>query len=241
MKGNGKFTIAAVGDLHVKERDAGRFHDFFAELSEKSNTIALCGDLTNLGLPAEAECLAKEIQSATVPIVAVLGNHDHQSGETAVVNQILREAGVNLLENGPYETDDVGFAGTKGFAGGFGRYTISPFGENVLKIFVDEAMREALELENSLHEINAKRIAVVLHYSPVPHTLRGEATELYPFLGCSRFEETIDRFDVSAIFHGHAHHGSPEGKTMKGTPVYNCGYDLLNAIHLDHPYVLVDI
>lgn len=236
-----KFTIAAIGDIHVRERDSGRYYKLFAELSGKANAIALCGDLTNNGLLSEAECLAKEVEAATVPIMAVLGNHDHQGGETVALQKILTSAGINFLENETYEIDDVEFVGIKGFAGGFGQHMVAPFGEGILKLFVDESMRESLILENSLHEVSANRMVVVMHYSPIAETLKGESLEVYPFLGCSRYEEVIDRFPVEVVVHGHAHRGSPYGKTRSGIPVYNCAKDLLLRMNPNQPYRLIDI
>jgi Icc-related predicted phosphoesterase len=135
----------------------------------------------------------------------------------------------------------VGFAGVKGFGGGFNRYMLTSFGEEGIKRFVAEAIQEALKLENALRTLMTEKTVVVLHYSPVTGTLHGEPLEIYPFLGSSRLAEAIDPFDVSAIFHGHAHHGTYEGRTNKGVPVYNTCLDLMRARDPSQPYVLIEM
>jgi uncharacterized protein len=216
-------TIAGIGDLHVGDTDPHPFRDLFAEIAAAADVLALCGDLTNLGRPREAEILAEDLRSCTIPIVGVLGNHDHECGQVDTVEQILRQAGVHLLEDHPFEAKGVGFAGIKGFAGGFGDRMLGAFGEPAIKHFVNEAVGEAMRLENALRALAAvERKVVLLHYAPVAGTVEGEPLEIYPFLGSSRLAETIDRYDIAAVLHGHAHHGSYAGRTAKGIPVYNC-------------------
>jgi Icc-related predicted phosphoesterase len=229
--GNGSepFRVAAIGDLHAREHAPGAFRDLFAEMSREARAIILCGDLTDTGQPTEAESLAEDIRSATVPVIAVLGNHDFESGQQEEVAAILRKAGVHLLNGQSFEVDGVGFVGVKGFAGGFGRRMLSSFGEAAIKSFVNEAVHESLLLENAMRGVRSKRAAVVLHYAPIEATVEGEPQEIYPFLGCSRLAETIDRFKVSLVVHGHAHHGRYEGRTPAGIPVYNV------AQHLEKP------
>ncbi len=223
------FKIAAIGDLHVRDDQPGAFRDLFAEMSREANAIVLCGDLTDTGQPKEAEALAEELRSTSVPVIAVLGNHDFESGQSEAVSEILRKAGVHLLSGQSFEIDGVGFVGVKGFAGGFGRRMLSSFGEAAIKSFVNEAVHESLLLENAMRGVRSRRAAVVLHYAPVEATVEGEPHEIYPFLGCSRLAETIDRFKVSIVLHGHAHHGRHEGRTPAGIPVYNV------AFHLEKP------
>jgi Icc-related predicted phosphoesterase len=231
--------IAALADLHVDETGGHPYRDLFTEISGEADALALCGDLTNLGKPAEAETLAEELHSCRIPVVGVLGNHDFDSGEVEAVERILKQAGLRFLGNQTCEIGGVGFAGVKGFAGGFGRYMLSAFGEEAIKRFVSEAMNEATQLENALHAVKAERVVILLHYAPIAATVEGEPAEILPFLGSSRLAETIDRFDVDAVFHGHAHHGSYAGKTARGIPVYNC------AKHVPKPdgrvYALVEI
>jgi Icc-related predicted phosphoesterase len=215
-------TIAGLADLHVEETSAHPFRELFLEISGRADVLVLCGDLTNLGKPREAEILAEDLRSCTIPVLGVLGNHDFESGEVPAVTQILQQAGLHWLETQVHEIGGVAFAGVKGFCGGFDNRMLSPFGEEAIKRFAGEAVNEALRLENALRALTAERIVVALHYAPVAATVMGEPEQIFPFLGSSRLAETIDRFTVSAVLHGHAHHGSYEGRTPKGIPVYNC-------------------
>jgi Icc-related predicted phosphoesterase len=223
-RGDRRTVVAGIADIHVREGQTQEFCRLFAEISERADVLALCGDLTDLGAPHEATMLAECLRSVTIPMVGVLGNHDFESGEAEAVANILQEAGVCFLESRVHEFAGIGFAGVKGFAGGFGRYMLGAFGEPAIKRFVQEATDETMRLENSLRLLTAERIVVVLHYAPVTDTLEGEPSEIRPFLGSGRLAETIDRFSdrVAAVLHGHAHHGRFEGHTAGGVPVYNC-------------------
>jgi len=234
--------VAAVGDLHVHDKPTdGSLRTLFADISSHAEVLALCGDLTTMGLPSEAENLAAELNACSIPVVAVLGNHDHESGQVEEFKKILKAAKVHFLGDETFTYRDVGFAGVKGFGGGFNRYMLTSFGEEAIKKFVGEALHEALKLEYSLSSLNTEKTVVVLHYSPITGTLKGEPIEIFPFLGSSRLAETIDLFEVSAVFHGHAHHGSYEGKTNKGVPVYNACLELVRAKDPAQPYVLVEM
>jgi Icc-related predicted phosphoesterase len=223
-----RVRIAAVADLHFGRAGYGPpLRALFDDLAERADVLALCGDLTDSGDPEEARGLARLLASATVPTVAVLGNHDYESGKTAEVSRILSEAGVHLLDGSTYEVRGVGFAGVKGFAGGFGRRALGPWGEEIIKLFVQESLNEALKLETALARIRSARRVVLMHYSPVESTVEGEPKEIYPYLGSSRLEEPLSRYPVDAVFHGHAHHGALEGRTKTGVPVYNVSINLL--------------
>ncbi len=234
--------VAAIGDLHVHQASTRSLGEMFDQASRDADIVVLCGDLTHLGLPAEAERLANDLRSCRVPVVAVLGNHDYQSGHAEEVKKILTAAKVTILdESETFELKGVGFAGAKGFGGGFDKHMLTPFGEESIKHFVAEAVNESLRLEVALNSLRTEKTVVVLHYAPIAATVAGEPPEIFPFLGSSRLAETIDHFDVAAVFHGHAHHGSYEGKTTKGTPVYNCCMQLLEEITPDQPYALVEV
>lgn len=236
-----RITLAAMGDLHVGEDDQGRFRDVFAEISDKADVLALCGDLTNFGTTREAELLAEDLQACAIPVVGVLGNHDYECDQPHEVSRILHEAGVHILDGQAYELEGVGFAGCKGFVGGFGRNMLSAFGEPELKAFVQASVDENLKLESSLRMLRSDRIAVILHFSPIPETLVGEPLEIFPFLGSSRLAETLDRFEgVQLAVHGHAHRGTFEGKTPRGVPVFNVARPLLQQ-QFGRPYVLLEV
>jgi Icc-related predicted phosphoesterase len=207
-------------------------------MADSADIIALAGDLADYGLPEEAQVLARELSmalKAKVPIVAVLGNHDFEGGQAEVVKKILCDAGVTILDGDAIEIKGVGFAGVKGFCGGFGRRALEPWGEPAIKSFVREALDEALKLESALARLrSAKRIAL-LHYAPIQDTVEGEPLEIYPFLGSSRLEDPINRYEVDAVLHGHAHHGSAEGHTSTQIPVYNVSMSLLKRQFPDRP------
>ena len=229
--------IAAIGDIHVKEGDSAPHRELLAEISHEADVLVLCGDMTDMGKPAEAKLLAESLRSCAVPVVAVLGNHDYECGHVDEVREIIRDAGVHLLEGQNFDIGDVSFVGVKGFAGGFGSKMLGSFGEPAIKQFVAETVQEALALENAIHRSAGKRIVVVLHYAPIADTVEGEPVEIYPFLGCSRLAETIDRFTVEAVLHGHAHRGRYEGRTPRGMPVYNVAYDIEKPT--GRPYALL--
>jgi len=241
-EGRDSLRVAALGDLHVHQTSTENLQGLFDRISQNADVLALCGDLTNLGMPQEAERLVNDLRSCRIPVVAVLGNHDYQSGRAEELKQVLRAGKVVVLEETEtFEIKGVGFAGAKGFCGGFDKHMLAPFGEDPIKHFVNEAVSESLKLEVALNSLRTLKTVVVLHYAPIPGTVAGEPLEIYPFLGSSRLAETIDHFDVSVVFHGHAHHGSYEGKTVKGTPVYNCCMQLMQRINPDQPYALVEV
>ncbi|RPJ33300.1 MAG: metallophosphoesterase [Planctomycetaceae bacterium] len=228
--------VAAVGDVHCTKTSQGALQPLFQQIGDSADILVLCGDLTDYGLPEEAQVLAKELTtSLKIPVVAVLGNHDFESGQAQEVQRILSDAGVKMLDGDGCEVHGIGFAGVKGFAGGFGDRALRPWGEESMKRFVHEVIDEALKLERAIARLQTAQRIVVLHYSPVQATVEGEAPEIFPFLGSSRLEEPLNHYPVTAIFHGHAHHGSPEGRTQRGVPVYNVALPLLRRLYPDQP------
>lgn len=223
-----KVRIAAIGDLHYARGTVGVLERAVGDLGARADVLVLCGDLTDYGLPEEARALARDVVALKLPAVAVLGNHDHESGQAAEVVEILRDAGgVTVLDGESCEVRGVGFAGAKGFGGGFGRRVLEPWGEPAIKRFVQDALDEAMKLERALARLRTRARVALLHYSPIRATVEGEPAEIYPFLGSSRLEEPINRFRVDAVFHGHCHHGTAEGRTTGGIPVYNVALPVL--------------
>lgn len=227
--------FAAIGDLHCTKASTGTLRGLFAQASEAADALLLCGDLTDYGLPDEARVLAEELSAARIPIVAVLGNHDFESDAQDDVRRTLMEAGVHVLDGEAVEIHGVGIAGAKGFAGGYGRGTLGSWGERSIKQFVNEAIQEALKLESALAKLRTPQRLALLHYSPIAGTVQGEPVEIFAFLGSSRLEEPLIRFPVDVVLHGHAHRGTPEGRTVNGTPVYNVAMPLLKRTFPDHP------
>jgi Icc-related predicted phosphoesterase len=235
--------VAAIGDIHVSRHSQGAFQPLFSQISGSADVLAICGDFTDYGLPDEARVLARELTTAVkIPVIAVLGNHDFESGKQHEIRQILVDAGVTVLDGEATEIEGVGFAGVKGFAGGFGRGALGPWGEHTIKLFVQEAVDEALKLETALARLRTHQRIALLHYAPIRGTVEGEPLEIFPYLGSSRLEEPINRYRVSAVFHGHAHRGSAEGRTSAGVAVYNVAMPLLTRLYPERaPYVIVDL
>lgn len=227
--------FAAVGDLHCRKESAGSLRTFFAQAADAADALLLCGDLTDYGLPEETHVLAEELSAARIPIVAILGNHDFESGKQDEVQHILTEAGVRMLDGEACEIHGVGIAGVKGFVGGYGRHALGHWGEPAIKQFVNEAIQEELKLESALAKLRTSQRIAMLHYSPIAATVQGEPLEIFPFLGTSRLEEPLIRYPVTAIVHGHAHRGYPEGKTVNNIPVYNVAKPLLQRTFPDRP------
>jgi Icc-related predicted phosphoesterase len=238
---NGKLIrVAALGDTHASAAAKGKWRDTFTEISGVADVLCLCGDLTNLGTKSEAESLAEDLRACTVPVVAVLGNHDHHCGKPEEIEHVLSAAGAKFLEDDVHTINGVGFAGVKGFCGGFDGRMLDAFGETAIKSFVQESLDQAMRLEHALRTLDVRPTVVVLHYAPIVDTLTGEPETIFPFLGSSRLMETIDRFDgVRAVFHGHAHHGIYEGRTRKGVPVFNAAAPVPKPT--GKPYALVEV
>jgi Icc-related predicted phosphoesterase len=229
LKAN-SMRIAAVADLHRDRSDAVSFRDIFSAAEQAADVLLICGDLTDYGLPDEAKRLAAELVHIKIPIIAVLGNHDYEAGQTVEITKILTDVGVHLLDGQACEIEGVGFAGVKGFCGGFGVRTLEPWGERIIKQFVQEALDESLKLELALSRLRTECRVALLHYAPILGTVQGEPEQIYCFLGSSRLEEPLNRYHVTAVFHGHAHHGAAEGKTRDGIPVYNVSLPLLRQM-----------
>ncbi len=233
--------IAAIADIHYRVNSAGKLRQLLGEIEREADILVMPGDFTDTGLPAEMEVLIKDLSQIRVPMVAVLGNHDYESDQEELLKKMMRDKGILLLDGGAVcEFGGVGFVGTKGYCGGFGSTLIQPFGERGLKVFIQEGIDEAVRIENAVAKLDCEHKVAVLHYSPIPETLKGEALELYPFLGSSRLASALDRHGVELIVHGHAHHGSPEGKTPGGIPVYNVSQTVLSA-NIGKPYRIMEI
>lgn len=199
------------------------------------------GDLTDLGQPDQAEMLVDLLDACLVPVIATLGNHDHESGNAAEVSRLFVESGVHLLDRSSVVVDGVGFSGVKGFCGGFDETLANSFGEDLFKAWVSEGLMEAQALENELRGLEASRRVAVLHYAPIRATVEGEPSEIYPFLGTSHLARALDEGGATVAFHGHAHNGSFEGKTTGGVPVFNVSVPVLQQEGFEQPYYVFEV
>jgi Icc-related predicted phosphoesterase len=225
-----------VADLHYTKAAQGTLLPLFEQVNRVADVLLLGGDLTDFGLPDEAHILARDLKTAVnIPIVAVLGNHDFEAGKAIDVADILRDAGVTVLDGDAVEIHGIGIGGAKGFLGGFGRGTLEAWGEPAVKAVVQATMDEVLKLEKALHRLRTPNRIALLHYAPIRGTVEGEPVEIHAFMGCGRFEEPLNRYGVHAVFHGHAHRGAAEARTSAGIPVYNVALPLLRRERPDGP------
>jgi Icc-related predicted phosphoesterase len=233
--------IAATADLHFTPARFSALHDQLNRVRDEADVFVLAGDLTNFGRPDEMEPLLNVLVRLRLPVIAVLGNHDYESDRQVELMRMLTQEGIKVLDGSAYERDGVGFAGTKGFVGGFGRGVLTAFGEPEIKTFVRASIDETLKLERAMAQLRTKKRIVVLHYAPVVTTVVGEAPEIYPFLGTSRLAEVIDRHGADLVVHGHAHNGCCDGKTPGGVPVHNVAITLLQRQNQSAVYRIFDV
>src|SRR5690348_1609701 len=228
--------VAAVADVHFKADEREESIRRLLPVNDLADVLVLAGDLTNHGLPEEMKTCLAILEHVRIPIVAVLGNHDHESEHQDELAGMVRVAGIHLLDGNCYEQDGVGFAGTKGFCGGFAPYELMPFGESGIKHFVEIAEREAIKLDYGLAQLHTPEKIAVTHYSPILETVLGEPEPLFPFLGRSRLEQALRRHEPDLVLHGHAHHGSFTAETKSGVKVCNVALPILQKRGEPHPF-----
>ncbi len=227
--------IAAVGDVHVDKDVVGRYRPALEELPDRADVLLIAGDLTRHGTVDEAKCFATEFGGLGVPVVVVLGNHDHQSDRQDDVTRVLTDSGITVLEGAATVLKigghRLGIAGTKGFGGGFKGACASNFGEREMKDFVGTAERYADALRDALRSVQVDALVALTHYAPVPETLAGEPLEIFAFLGCYQLGQAIDDAPTALALHGHAHHGSERGRTPGGVPVRNVAHPVIKQAY----------
>jgi Icc-related predicted phosphoesterase len=233
--------IAATSDLHFTPQGYDRIREPLSHVKDEADVLVIAGDLTNYGKPEEMHSLMNALVRLRIPIVSVLGNHDYESDQQDELMKMMTAEGIKVLDGSSYERDGVGFAGTKGFPGGFGRGMLTAFGEKEIKAFVQAGLDETLKLERALTMLSSSKIVIVTHYAPICETVEGERLEILPFLGSSRLAEVIDRHQAVIAFHGHAHHGKPDGKTIGGVPVHNVALSILMAQEPPCPYRVFEV
>jgi Icc-related predicted phosphoesterase len=233
--------IAATADIHFSPQSYDRIREPFSRVRDEADVLVIAGDLTNYGKPEEMHSLLNALVRLRIPIVAVLGNHDYESNQEQELIKLMTAEGIKVLDGSSYERDGVGFAGAKGFVGGFGRGVLTAFGEREIKAFVQASVDETMKLERALSMLRTPKIVIVTHYAPIAETVNGEPMEIWPYLGSSRLSEVIDRHGAVLALHGHAHHGKPDGKTTGGIPVHNVALSLLLQHNGGKPYRIFDI
>jgi Icc-related predicted phosphoesterase len=230
--------LAAVSDIHLQPEDYEKNVSAFSAVNELADALVIAGDFTNHGTPDEMRGCLAVLEHIHVPIVGVLGNHDHESGNQDELAGMLRLAGVHLLDGQCFEIDGVGFAGTKGFAGGFAPYELMPFGEGGIKTFVEIAEREAIKLDYGLAQLKTDVKIAITHYAPIRETVVGEPEPIFPFLGSSRLERALDRHKPAIALHGHAHHGTFSALAGCGVRVCNVALPVLRERGEPRPFVI---
>lgn len=237
-----KIRIAAIGDIHI--RNDSKFIGFenYESLNQNADLLLLCGDLTNMGTIEEAKVLSTLLRKLHIPVAGVFGNHDYTSDQFEEIRKILKEDGhLIFLDEAPYELENIGFVGVKGFGGGFDNHMLSSFGEPALKQYVHEVINESLHLESLLSQLTTDKKIVVMHYSPIKETCIGEPEEIYSFLGSSHLVEPINNLNADLVFHGHAHYGTHQGKTLKDIPVFNVSLEVLKKENERNPLKIFEL
>lgn len=228
---DGCIRIAAAGDVHCDERSRDRIERAFDGLAQRADMVLLAGDLTTHGRPEEAAVLADACRGLPVPVLAVLGNHDHHCGRGDELVAVLEEGGVRVLcrEHAICEAGgiDVGIVGAKGFVGGFPGSHLPDFGEPLLRRVYAETSAEVEALDRGLREVAMCPLRVVLlHYSPTADTLQGEGPGIFAFLGSDRLGVPILEHEPDLVLHGHAHAGRFEG-AVGDVPVFNVSVQVM--------------
>ncbi len=232
-------VIAAVGDLHIRAGTGPRLRPVFEDAAAAADVLLLAGDLTNDGELTQADAVCEVFGGLDLPIVAVLGNHDHDAGEQGRITGMLTDVGVTVLEGSAVTIrasgTTIGIAGAKGFAGGFAGRSAEIFGEDEMKAFARHGQQAARTLAQAVNSLDTELTIALTHYAPVPGTLAGEPLELFPFLGSHHLAAAIDSSTspVALAVHGHAHYGCELGTTPGGTPVRNVARPVISV-----PYAL---
>jgi Icc-related predicted phosphoesterase len=217
--------VAAAGDIHASQAARERVRRAFSEVEPRADLVLLAGDLTTTGLPDEAQVLADACAGLSIPVFAVVGNHDCHAGRHEELVATLEAGGIQVLDGAAKTCTaggiEVGIVGTKGFVGGFAGAMLPDFGEPILREVYAETTRDAEAIADGLiHIVHCDVKIVLLHYAPVAATLEGEPEGIHVLLGSERLALPIAEHGADLVLHGHAHAGTFEGR-IGSIPVYN--------------------
>ena len=217
--------IAAAGDIHASEATRDRVEHAFELIEEQADVVLLAGDLTTTGEPEQAQVLADACAGLSIPVFAVLGNHDCHAGRGSEISAVVAGANVRMLDRSWSTCEiaglELGVVGTKGFVGGFPGSALPDFGEPILRDVYAETTREAEAIARGLQEIvHCDLRIVLLHYAPIQATIEGEPEGIHVMLGSDRLATPIAEYGADLVLHGHAHAGSFQGHIGQ-VPVYN--------------------
>jgi Icc-related predicted phosphoesterase len=223
--------VATAGDVHCRPDRRDEAIDAFGRLCGAADLLLLAGDLTTHGEAEQAQVVADACRGLDMPVLAVLGNHDHHANQPRELAEALAGGGIRLLEREHAVLDvagaEVGVVGVKGFVGGFPGSHLPDFGEPLLRRVYAETTADVEALDAGLKAIGhcALRI-VLLHYAPTGDTLVGEPPGIWTMLGTDRLAAPIREHEPDLVLHGHAHAGTFEGR-IGGVPVYNVSVPVL--------------
>jgi Icc-related predicted phosphoesterase len=227
--------VAAVSDIHFERDTRGTLRPHLESRLDGVDVLLLAGDLTLVGDPAEATAVARELDGLRLPVVTVLGNHDHHSDAVGRVRAILEDAGVRVLEGESAVLElrgtRVGVAGVKGFGGGFwggsAEFGEPIIGEPLMRKFIAHSRQRARALQQALADLDTPLKLAIIHYSPIQETLAGEPPDIWAFLGSNLLAIALDQGGADFAVHGHAHRGSERGTTRGGVPVRNVAQQVI--------------
>lgn len=233
--------LAATADLHLRPAVAGKFRPGFLDLDRHADLLLLGGDLTEGGTAANTELLCAELADLPVPVIAVLGNHDHDEDRGADITRRLTDTGVVVLDGDSMTLTirghRIGIAGVMGGSGGFPDHPGDPDrGSAEHRARMRRGPVDAERLRRALDSLDCATRIALTHFAPVVDTLAGEPVRIYPGLGCHALGEAIDAGRATLALHGHAHAGSECGRTPGGVPVRNVSYPVLRRT-----YVVYDV
>jgi uncharacterized protein len=217
--------FAAAGDVHANDANRDDLSRAFQDVDGTVDLILLAGDLTTHGEPEQAALLAEIGRPLSVPVYAVLGNHDWHCDRVPELVALLAGAGVRVLDRSwaieEVDGSAVGIVGLKGFVGGFPDASLPDFGEPLLRRVYAETSADVEALDAGLEAVaDCDYRIVLLHYSPTVTTLEGEPRGIWAFLGSDRLAVPVAEHRPDVVLHGHTHAGTFEG-SIGDVPVFN--------------------